>query len=213
MTQFLPLLFVLTLPLLTSSSPPPCDHDKSQSAIPPPFSFVFGGSQAAVISDGSLVFPTLPYTNIPDDAVRRAYAENFQPSRPVLLSQNILIIDLPAGRVMLDTGSFNIPGNSPRFSSAGRMFESLKLAGIEPESIEYIMLSHAHIDHVGGLTNRDGSAAFPNATVFINKRDHEFWTADVLNITNPSTPIDFASTYGLPSMLSAKRRAFVESTD
>lgn len=183
MIRLLPIL--LLLPHLASSMP--------QLAVQPPFTFTFGGRNATILSDGPLVFVNSPFQNIPFSAVRRAYTENFQPSNPILLEQNILIIDLPVGRAIIDAGSLNIPGPTPLFRSAGLLLRNLQIAGIAPESIDFVLLSHAHLDHVGALTTADNAMAFPKATVFVNRRDHEFWTADELNLTNPITPVATAS--------------------
>ncbi len=51
---------------------------------------------------------------------------------------------------------------------------ALREAGIEPESIDLVVLSHLHFDHVGGATVRQGSAivpVFPRARHFVQKRE------------------------------------------
>jgi glyoxylase-like metal-dependent hydrolase (beta-lactamase superfamily II) len=46
-------------------------------------------------------------------------------------------------------------------------------AGIDPKDIDYLIPSHAHIDHIGGILAADGSRNFPNAQIFISQADLE----------------------------------------
>ena len=50
--------------------------------------------------------------------------------------------------------------------------EAVKLAGVQPEEITDIVVSHAHWDHMGGID------LFPNATVWIQKDEFRYYTGD-----------------------------------
>lgn len=49
--------------------------------------------------------------------------------------------------------------------------EAVKLAGVQPDEITDIVISHAHWDHLGGID------LFPRATVWIQKGEYEYYTA------------------------------------
>jgi glyoxylase-like metal-dependent hydrolase (beta-lactamase superfamily II) len=50
--------------------------------------------------------------------------------------------------------------------------EAVKLAGIQPEDITDIVISHAHWDHLGGID------LFPKATVWIQKDEFRYYTGE-----------------------------------
>ncbi|HEX8836833.1 MAG TPA: N-acyl homoserine lactonase family protein [Candidatus Acidoferrum sp.] len=50
--------------------------------------------------------------------------------------------------------------------------EAVKLAGVAPEEVTDIVVSHAHWDHLGGID------LFPKATVWIQKEEFRYYTGD-----------------------------------
>jgi glyoxylase-like metal-dependent hydrolase (beta-lactamase superfamily II) len=51
--------------------------------------------------------------------------------------------------------------------------DALRRLGVDPESVETVVLSHFHNDHVGDLD------AFPQATFVAQRAEYEFWTSEV----------------------------------
>jgi glyoxylase-like metal-dependent hydrolase (beta-lactamase superfamily II) len=50
--------------------------------------------------------------------------------------------------------------------------EAVKLAGVKPEEVTDIVISHAHWDHMGGID------LFPKANVWIQKEEYRYYTGD-----------------------------------
>ena len=67
-------------------------------------------------------------------------------------------------QILLDMGAGNL------LPTTGRLLQNLKKAGLSPESIDTIFISHAHPDHVGGAIDDRGEPVFSNATYFIWER-------------------------------------------
>lgn len=91
-----------------------------------------------------------------------------------------LLIHSGAQRVLVDTGLGDL------MEPGGKLLESLQEAGVAPEQIDVVILSHAHGDHVGGNTGKDGKIQFPHARWVMAKEEWEFWT----NPENIKDPFD-----------------------
>ena len=72
-------------------------------------------------------------------------------------------------RILIDTGA------GPLAPSTGGMRASLQRAGFQTTDIDFVVLSHAHADHVGGLLAEDGSVMFPNARILMRRGEYDFW--------------------------------------
>lgn len=73
----------------------------------------------------------------------------------------------------IDTGF----GAGGRENGMGRLTARLQAAGIAPERIDLVALTHCHGDHIGGLIE-DGAPAFPNARLVVGEAELAFWTSD-----------------------------------
>ncbi len=91
-------------------------------------------------------------------------------------------------RILLDTGLGDI--GTPR-QTTGRLTESLRAAGFQPEDIDTVVITHFHADHISGLRNLAGEFTYPNATVWVASREYEFWMSDEKMRAAPALKIAF----------------------
>ncbi len=137
--------------------------------------FVLGDAEVTVVSDGTLPLgpPKGTFVGVPDEEVRKMLSDNFLNPDNVVLEQNSPIVNNGDKLILFDTGM----GTSKAFGpTTGRQQKSMAEAGIKPGDIDAVVLSHAHIDHIGGIVGADDKPLFPNAQYYITQSDFEFWT-------------------------------------
>jgi glyoxylase-like metal-dependent hydrolase (beta-lactamase superfamily II) len=80
--------------------------------------------------------------------------------------------------VLIDTGNGEAAfAQSKR--ERGRLQQNLAAAGIDRSTIDVVVISHFHADHVNGLLAADNTtAAFPNAEVLVPEQEWSFWMDD-----------------------------------
>lgn len=90
--------------------------------------------------------------------------ERLAPQNRIAASINAFVIRSGETTVLVDTGmGFGV-------------LDHLKAAGIRPEQINAVLLTHSHQDHVQGLlAGQENRATFPNATLWIAPAEMEFW--------------------------------------
>lgn len=78
-----------------------------------------------------------------------------------------------AGRtVMFDAGT-----GAQLSPKAGRLAANMKAAGIDPQSIDTIIVTHFHPDHIFGLMEKGTNAqVYPNAQIIVPETEYAFWT-------------------------------------
>jgi len=90
---------------------------------------------------------------------------------------NCLLIETPAGRVLVETGigeRMDEHHRSQRGVTGKPILPSLKDAGFDPDTIDIVAVSHLHFDHAGGLLTSDARNAFPRARVVAQADEWKF---------------------------------------
>jgi glyoxylase-like metal-dependent hydrolase (beta-lactamase superfamily II) len=105
-----------------------------------------------------------------------------------VLEQNILVVNFGERVVLFDTGM----GTETLFGDGtGKRMKTLQQANIDPAGVDAVVISHAHIDHCGGLVGADGKRNFPNAHYFIGEADFNYWTDHSKIPSNYPAPTHF----------------------
>jgi glyoxylase-like metal-dependent hydrolase (beta-lactamase superfamily II) len=152
------------------------------------YHFNIGDFQATVISDGSGQIPIRPILvmNVSEAELAPVLKANFM--QPVIqITNNILVVDTGRERILVDSGFGEKLG--PSFGSFPGLEANLRRAGIAPESIDLVVTSHGHLDHIGGLVTKSGALAFPKAQFVFVDTEWNYWTGSRYESEVNSSPM------------------------
>jgi len=142
--------------------------DKPQAGY---YRMKIGKVDVIALTDGTISVDFLPLlTNTKPGEVQSLLARECVTPTAVEASINAYLIQLDNKLILVDTGAGELLG--PKLD---KLPDSLRAAGVQPEQITDILLTHIHPDHSGGLTV-GGRRVFPNATVHVNKMELDYWT-------------------------------------
>ncbi len=137
------------------------------------YRFKIGAVEAISLSDGSgSIAPVQPLfaPEATPAEVNTLLTERFLPTDKIAVQYSVLCVKIGAETVLIDTGNGSGGGEE-----TGHLVRNLAGAGISPDAITGIIISHAHGDHVGGLLDASGVKVFPNAECFITKTERDYW--------------------------------------
>lgn len=146
-----------------------------RSQAPGFFRFQVGDLEAVAVHDGVVVRdrPSGFVRNADDAEVGEAFAAIGLPRDKLTLTFTALALRHGDGVVLFDTG-FGA-GGPP---GTGMIMANLAAAGLLPNRISTVVISHFHGDHVSGLRKADRSPAFPNARILVPEPEWSFWMDD-----------------------------------
>ena len=152
------------LPLATSAMA------ASSSPITPLAQIKVGRFTVTALSDG---YADMPYGFFPGrtaEQVEAAAKAQFA-ARPtgVRFVFNQYLVEDGSQRILIDAG----PAGS--LGQTGRLPQALAARGVSPGQIDAVIVTHMHQDHLGGLV-AGGQRAFPEAEVYVDRREVAHWT-------------------------------------
>jgi glyoxylase-like metal-dependent hydrolase (beta-lactamase superfamily II) len=121
------------------------------------------------LGDGYIDLPLAYLSNIDEAEGRRMLEARFHAPSP-RSSVNAFAIQGGGRTVLVDSGSGGLMG-----PSLGRVRRNLEAAGIAPEAVDAVVLTHMHPDHIGGMLDGEGRAVFPRAEMIVPDADARFW--------------------------------------
>jgi glyoxylase-like metal-dependent hydrolase (beta-lactamase superfamily II) len=105
--------------------------------------------------------------------VRRAMSDAFMPEEKLATPFTTVLVNTGSKLILLDTGT-----GGQIAATAGSFSDNLKAAGIDPKSIDQVVISHFHPDHINGIKNKDNALIFPNAEIMVPEAEWAFWNDD-----------------------------------
>lgn len=134
-----------------------------------------GDATITAISDGFVVRKGLEglVRNAAVDEVNQALREAGLPTDQITLTYTAFLVETGGQRILIDTGhgEFGAP-------TTGRVAAGLQAAGVSRESIDTILISHFHGDHINGLRDKSGALVYPKARIHVPQPEWAYWMND-----------------------------------
>ncbi len=139
------------------------------------YTFTVGTVDCVAVKDGDMEYDAADYVvNAPADDVADALkAHGHEPDR-IPSPYSGLVIRTDSSIVLIDTGAGDMTPD------VGKLNGNLRGAGIDPNEIDIVVLTHGHPDHIGGSVDGDGHPAFPNARYVMFRKEWDYWTDEAI---------------------------------
>jgi glyoxylase-like metal-dependent hydrolase (beta-lactamase superfamily II) len=145
--------------------------------VPSRYALKVGEIDVMVVSDGVLPIPAPVMAHNVDPAVRAAWLNDmFLPPDVLEWPLNVVVVRSGGRTILIDAGLGADPDlHLPR---AGRLAQRLDAAGIDLASVTDVVLTHMHMDHIGGLLV-DGmrDRLRPDLRVHLAAAEVKFWAS------------------------------------
>jgi glyoxylase-like metal-dependent hydrolase (beta-lactamase superfamily II) len=173
--------------------------------VPSRYALRVGEIGVMVISDGVLSLPGAMLGHNVDPTVREAWLDDkFLPPDSLEWALNVVVVRSGERTILVDAGLGADPDlNLPR---AGRLLQRLEAAGVDLAAVTDVVLTHLHMDHIGGLLV-DGvrDRLRPDLRVHLAAAEAEFWEApDFSRVSMPP---------GFPDALRKAAKRFLNEYD
>src|SRR6476661_1578977 len=121
----------------------------AQELVPSRYALKIGEIDVMVISDGVLMLPGAMLAHNADPAVRAAWLKDmFLPPDVLEWALNVVVVRSGGRTILIDAG---MGMEFPDLPRTGRLIKRLEAASIDLASVTDVVLTHLHMDHVGGL--------------------------------------------------------------
>lgn len=161
----------VTTGIATGSLVPPASAQESSKPAGV-FRYQIGDITCFALNDGVANFPLGEgfVTNAPLTEVQSELRRALMSPETMSIPFTAMAVQTGGRTIVIDTGNGPAAGGT-----RGTMFANLEAAGLDRASVDTVIISHFHPDHIGGLKDADGNKAFPNAEVRVPDQEMAFW--------------------------------------
>lgn len=142
--------------------------------IAEPVHFRLGNFRCIALADRHKVLAESDITRIFPTASEAMLSAFRSLTAPLNMGSNLLLVETGEKRILIDSG------NGPNPADPGHLFEHLRTENIAPESVDMVVITHYHGDHIAGLLDGEGNSAFANAQLIVLQPEHAYWSDEAV---------------------------------
>lgn len=172
-------LVTATATTIASSKPTFAAAPKVGKQAPGFFRFNVGDFEVTALHDGSVAgeIDEKRIPNVPLADVLKHMESQHIPTKPFINQFNTLVVNTGSKLVLIDSGFAN--NGAP---TTGKLAANLVAAGIDPKTIDTVLISHFHPDHINGLRTKEGDLVYAGAEHVVPTLDYgHFMSEEKMN--------------------------------
>jgi glyoxylase-like metal-dependent hydrolase (beta-lactamase superfamily II) len=143
--------------------------------------FTVGSIECQIVPDGAGLYEPGGFAvGVPENEIRAALTARAEDSGLFAFPYNCLLIRA-GGRIALVDAGMGAEEARHTGEPGGRLMDSLAASGITADQVDVVFISHAHSDHIGGLTVAAGGRRVPvfaRARHYFCQAEWDFWTSE-----------------------------------
>lgn len=139
------------------------------------YRYKIGDIEATQVTDGARTFPLADnfVRNAPREQINAALTAAYMPADKMTIVFNPMVLNTGGKLVVIDTGN----GPDPK-GEVGQFVANMTASDIDPKTVDMVVISHFHGDHINGIRAADGGLAFANAEIKVPAAEWAFWMSD-----------------------------------
>lgn len=172
---------------------------RTDELVPSRYALRVGEIDVMVVSDGVFAMPATVMSTNADPTDRAAWLNEMFLPDTFDWGLNAVVVRSGGRTILIDAG---VGAEYPNFPRTGQLASRLEAAGVDLASVTDVVLTHMHMDHVGGLL-ADGvkERLRPDLRIHVAAAEVEFWASPDFSHASMPSPI--------PDVLTATAKRFV----
>ena len=143
------------------------------------YRYKVGSVEVTAVTDGARTFPLADnyVKNATKDQVNAAIVGMYMEKDKVTAPFTPVAVNTGSKLVVIDTGLGPAQYEQSK-GAVGQFHTNLAASGIDRNTVDTVIITHFHGDHINGLLTGDNKAAFPNAEIMVPAAEWKYWSDD-----------------------------------